>query len=251
MPRFWGVSKPSVLYTPASRGSFALYADTFIIFSVTLRCPRGSTGSTIPLVSYDSIVLLSDEGTFGFASSRPHLDPRDAGGSARETSPPDSTGRSWGPGSIWRVSVALSPGDRVKTFDRIIRIRELPSLELVPPDHRFDVERFLEVRASKECSEFRTWLRTVGRATDGEIHEKVGTVRTRLGPYVHGTSGKAARIAISVITGFIPLFGAALGAGWSVVDSYLLERVFPVSGPTVFLNRDYNSLFKPSRPNLS
>jgi hypothetical protein len=149
------------------------------------------------------------------------------------------------------LTAALSPGDRVKTFDRVIRIRELPSLELVPPDHRFDVERFLEVRASKECSEFRTWLRTVGRDTDEEIHERVDTVRTRLGPYVHGTSGKAARIAISVITGLIPLFGAALGAGWSVVDSYLLERVFPVSGPTVFLSRDYNSLFKPSRPDPS
>jgi hypothetical protein len=145
------------------------------------------------------------------------------------------------------LTAALSPGDRAKTFARVVRIRELPSFDLVQPDHGFDVERFLEVRASKECSEFRTWLRSVGQATDEEIHERVNTARTRLGPYVHGTTGKAVRIAISFVTGLIP----ALGFAWSVVDSYLLERVFPVSGPTVFLSRHYRSLFKTSRPDLS
>lgn len=149
------------------------------------------------------------------------------------------------------LTAALSPGGRVKTFDRVIRIRELPSFDLVPIGRGFDVEGFLEVRASKECSDFRSSLRNMGQATDEEIHEKVNGVRIRLGPFIQGPAGKVARVAVSVLTGLIPPFGALLGAAWSVVDSFLLERVFPVSGLTVFLSRQYKSLFRANRLDAS
>jgi len=86
--------------------------------------------------------------------------------------------------------------------------------------------------------------RSAKHATDEGIHEQVGTVRARLGPLVHSIGGKAIRIAISTVVGIIPLVGTAIGAALSIVDSYLLERVFAVSGPTLFLSRQYPSLFE-------
>ena len=142
------------------------------------------------------------------------------------------------------LAKALAPGDQEKTFDRVIKVRGLPSFDLAQPDRSFDMDRFLEVRTSKECVEFRGWLRTMGTATDEEIHERVNTLRMKLGPLVHSAGGKGVRIAISTVIGLIPVVGSIVGLVLSAVDSYLLERVFPVSGPTLFLSRQYPSLFK-------
>lgn len=142
------------------------------------------------------------------------------------------------------LTATLSPAHQERTFDRVIKVRELPSFDLTPPDRSFDMERFIEIRTSKECTEFRAWLRRMKSATDEEIHEQVGAVRAKLGPLIHDNRGKVIRIAISTAIGLIPIIGTAVGTALSVVDSYLLEKVFPVSGPTLFLSRQYPSLFE-------
>jgi len=141
------------------------------------------------------------------------------------------------------LTSTLSPGQREKTFDRVIKIRKLPSFELVPPNREFDAERFLDIRASKQCTEFRGWLKTINTASDQEIHDRVATIRAKLGPFVQGDAGKAIRIAISVLSGLVPGLGMVTGAAWSAVDCYLLEKIFPTSGPTAFLGHAYKSLF--------
>jgi len=147
-------------------------------------------------------------------------------------------------GKLDFLTAQLSPGNRERTFGRVIRIRELPSFDLNPPGRSFDMESFLEVRAGKESIAFRAWLRNIHNATDDEIREQVASVRTKLAPFVHGPVGKAVRIAISTVSGLVPVYGLPVGLILSVIDSYLLERVFPVSGPTAFLSRQYPSLFE-------
>jgi hypothetical protein len=150
------------------------------------------------------------------------------------------------------LTATFSPGNLEKTFDRVVKIRELPSFDLTQPDRSFDMERFLEIRSSKECNEFRVWLRTTMKsATDPEIHGQINTMRAKFGPLVHGNSGKGIRIAISTAIGFIPILGTAVAAVLSIVDSYLLEKLFPISGPTIFLSRQYPSLFEKRDPHHS
>jgi hypothetical protein len=146
-------------------------------------------------------------------------------------------------GKLEFLADTLSPGELEKTFDRVVKIRKLPSLDLAPPDRLFDMEKFLEVRESKECTEFREWLRRMRSATDEEIDEKVNAIRAKFGTMIQGNTGKGIRIVIATAVGLIPILGAAAGAILSTVDSYLLEKVFPSSGPMAFLSRQYSSLF--------
>ncbi len=142
------------------------------------------------------------------------------------------------------LGTALSPGIQEKTFDRVVKVRQLPSFDMAPPDRSFDMDRLLEIRRSKECIEFRAWLRTMGAASDEEVHERVNTLRVKLGPLIQSKTGKTIRIAISTVVGLIPIVGSIVGLVLSSVDSFVLERLFPVSGPTLFLSRHYPSLFK-------
>jgi hypothetical protein len=142
-----------------------------------------------------------------------------------------------------------SPDEREDTFTRILKLKHLPTFELNPPDRSFDMEQFLEIRASKEAVEFRTWFREMNSSTDEEIRQQVHTLRVRLGPFVHGNIGRGIRLAVSTAVGLIPFAGTVLGAGLSVIDSYLLEKIFPVSGPTLFLSSKYPSLFESTNIN--
>jgi hypothetical protein len=142
------------------------------------------------------------------------------------------------------LAETLSPGDHERTFSRVIDIRNLPSIDLIAPGTDFDVDRFLDIRRSKAAADFRTWIRTMKLASDEDIREQIGTIRSRLGPLVHGGIGKAVRIAISTVSGMVPLYGTPISLALSIVDSYLLEHIFPISGPTAFLSNEYQSLFE-------
>lgn len=138
------------------------------------------------------------------------------------------------------LSASLSPGSREREFDRILKLKQMPAIGEFLPDRSFDVERFLEVRDTKECREFRAWLRTTRFESDQEICDRINSIRIRLAPFVHGITGKSLRVVVSGLVGMIPALGIVVGA----LDTFLAEKLFPISGPVLFLSRQYPALFK-------
>lgn len=137
------------------------------------------------------------------------------------------------------LAKTLSPKRQEKSFHRVLRIGGFPCFEFAPPDQRFDMERFLKIRESDECVSFRDWLRRTVLQDEREIYAQVGSLRARLGVFVHGTTGKLIRFAVNGAAGLLPIAGLALGA----IDTFVLEKILPVSGPAVFLDALYGSLF--------
>ncbi len=137
----------------------------------------------------------------------------------------------------------VTSGIQEQSFSRVLRIRKLPSLELARLDKSFDMEGFLAARGSKECLEFRSWLATLSTASDRDIADQINTVRAKLGPYIQGPAAKVIRLAVSTVAGLVPVFGTVAGIVLSTLDTFVVDRIFPVSGPTLFLSRSYRSLF--------
>jgi hypothetical protein len=102
---------------------------------------------------------------------------------------------------------------------------------------------FLEVRASQECIEFRSWLRNLDDFTDAELHRQVSSVRTKLGISAHSPSDKVIRLAITTGVGLVPVVGPLLGLAASSLDSFLADELLREDGPTAFLTRLYPSMF--------
>ena len=126
-------------------------------------------------------------------------------------------------------------------FERILKISALPSFELSPLDQSFDVDQFLKVRSSKECTEFRAFVRRSAQLNEKDLHEHLNSVRARLGSFLQSSTGKLWRFGISTAVGVLP-FGNIAGPALGVVDSFVVERIFPTSGPLVFLHRLYRTL---------
>jgi hypothetical protein len=127
---------------------------------------------------------------------------------------------------------------------RVIEIAGLPDLSVAVEEGDFDVERFLQVRGSRECQEFRQWLRSLDSASDAEVRDRVESLRARLGTMARSGEGKVIRFLAGTGAGFVPIVGLALGPALGALDAFLVDRVLPESSPITFLGRLYPSLFK-------
>jgi hypothetical protein len=60
----------------------------------------------------------------------------------------------------------VSPDSKIDQFDRLIEITDMPSFDDIGTELKLNIVKFLKVRESKECSEFRNWLSTISDLED-------------------------------------------------------------------------------------
>ena len=131
-------------------------------------------------------------------------------------------------------------------LNRILQIQGFPDLGTLADEGRLRLDKILEIREARECKEFREWLREIDKATDQEIRDQVENLRFAIGNFLGRTSGKIVRLLVSSGLGLVPPVGTVLGLGASIVDSFVIERLFPVSGPISFVNNMLPSAFEMS-----
>jgi hypothetical protein len=150
------------------------------------------------------------------------------------------------------IRQTLKPNEPIVQFCRVSNIVGLPSFDAALAEGTIDIERFLDVRQSAECRDFRAFLTRAVAFNDAELSERVKSLRSRLGNFLQrSTAGKALRVLattavslmVETITGAL---GASVAAGIaaSATDTFVLERLFPSSGVVAFLGKQYPSIFK-------
>jgi hypothetical protein len=134
---------------------------------------------------------------------------------------------------------ATDPDAQKRRFDRVLEAADLPALD----PRKVDLERFIEIRHSRECREFRDWLWTVDEFSEGELRERVRVLRHRIGDIAQSGVGKTFRWAVSTAIGMIPVVGTLAGAGAGLLDSFVVDKLLPQAGVVTFLGRQYPSMF--------
>lgn len=128
----------------------------------------------------------------------------------------------------------------VRTLHRVLEIRGLPRLEEAVQNGTFDPKRFVTAIQQPSCYEFRRWLRDQSPdMTPQELEAAGRSLRERFGGFLKTRWGKAARFLLGVGLGAIPNSDVAMAvsAGYSALDAFVIEHLFPSHGPVVFLTR--------------
>lgn len=141
------------------------------------------------------------------------------------------------------VFQALDPNKHEVNLNRVLRLKKCPNI-VSDPYQTVSIEKLLEVRKSQELKLFREWLRKIDDANDSEVVEQLNSIRSKLGVFAQGDGGKASRLAISTLAGFVPVVGAFAGLGFGAVDAFLLEKILPYSGVVAFVDKLYPSIFQ-------
>jgi len=126
-------------------------------------------------------------------------------------------------------------------FRRIVSLLDLPEVPLEPA--RFDMERFLSVRASAECLDFRNWLAQTADWSDDQVVDHVRSLRQTFARHYQSIGGKTLRLLASTGIGLIPGVGTIIAAVQSGLDTFVLDKVLKPSGAIAFLQCAYPSLF--------
>ena len=134
-----------------------------------------------------------------------------------------------------------NPGEQQKQFARVTKLLDLPQV----PSLGFDVGRFIELRTSPECLEFRSWLAGTSKWSDAEIIDQVKSFRRTFSRFYNAPTGKALRIMISAGLGIIPPLrvGLELTLAASALDWFVVEQFLQPSGAITFIASGYPSVF--------
>jgi len=134
----------------------------------------------------------------------------------------------------------LDPKLQDEQFRRVIAIAGLPEFGSAT---KVDMDKFLSIRESRECAEFRQWLRSAESETDAQIRERLTNVREKLGSMVQGRAGKTVRFLVTSGVGLIPVIGNVAGPVLSGLDTFVVDKLLKSSGPISFISTLYPSLF--------
>jgi hypothetical protein len=141
------------------------------------------------------------------------------------------------------VEASLSPKVKEERLRRVIELRGLPSIA-DQNQIAINAKRLLQIRDSPECVEFRNWLANADEASDEEIEGFSRSISTRIGTFIRSSTGRTLRFLCTTGAGIIPMGGLIAGPVISAIDQFLLEKVFPYSGPVAFIDSMYPSIFE-------
>lgn len=139
------------------------------------------------------------------------------------------------------LASAISPKTDEDKFQRVIELTGLPQIKNTS---EIDAKKLLKIRNSTEAAEFRQWLRTTNGLSDAEIVKHVRSLSKAIGTFLGGEIGQNIRFLITNGIGFIPVVGQAISIPLSILDHFVVDKLFPRSGVVTFIDDMYPSIFK-------
>jgi len=136
------------------------------------------------------------------------------------------------------IAGAVDPTDAEKRLFRVARLVGMPLFDASTMNLRIDA--LLGIRESDELRAFRDWLATSDGLDDKHVRALLKGYRARLATRFRSGSATVTRLMVECAVGVKnPVAGLAL----TVLDSFLLEKLLPHSGPAAFINKTFPSLF--------
>jgi len=142
------------------------------------------------------------------------------------------------------VTAAVDPSVQEQRTRRILAWSELPDLEEAISNKRIRIDRLMELRESKECADFRRWLWSANDLADNELHERIGSLFSKVSLSLSSKTGRVLRWLATTGIGLVPGVGQALGPAAGVLDTFVLDKLLQSDGVVTFLGQAYPSIFE-------
>ena len=141
------------------------------------------------------------------------------------------------------LASVIRPEIDEERFQRVIELIGLPQFKN-RNSIQINAKKLLETRNLAEALEFRKWLTTTDGMSDKEIIQQVRSLSKTIGRIIGGDMGKNIRFLVTNGIGIIPVIGSAISLSLSTLDHFLIDKIFPRSGVTAFIDEKYPSIFE-------
>ncbi|MGH7800516.1 MAG: hypothetical protein ACREOW_07790 [Thermodesulfobacteriota bacterium] len=132
----------------------------------------------------------------------------------------------------------------IPNFHRVLSAKGLPNFSEAVGEGRIDLLKVLEIRESRECVDFRTWLWSQDNIDETELKERLNSFSQRWKDFFKTVGGKTISWLASTSLSAIPIAGNIIGAGMSFYDKFLAREVLPHEGAITFINNKLPSIYQ-------
>jgi len=133
---------------------------------------------------------------------------------------------------------AVFPGHTERRVTRVAKLIGLPQFD--PEKIRLNVSKLFRARESDDLRAFRDWLATSDGVPDDEVRQLLTGYRAVVSTFVRGGSVTMVRLVVEGMAGWMhPVLGLALPA----LDTFIVEKLLPHSGPAAFVGKTFSSLY--------
>lgn len=140
-----------------------------------------------------------------------------------------------------RVASLNSHQSGAKALNRVLSLKGLPEIKL-SANYNIDINKFIKIKQSKECTDFREWLRTINNNTsDKEILDYINNFKAKISNSVNSGQGKIIRFLANTVIG---VFNSPASIGLGAVDTFVADKILPQNGVVSFVNNKIPSIFK-------
>src|SRR5699024_7951117 len=129
-------------------------------------------------------------------------------------------------------------------LQRVINLAGFPSIEEKYATEGLNLEHLLEIRKEDEVVNFRNWLYSTEYISDEKLEDMLNNLKVKLSKVLDTGWGKSLKFIFSTGLGAIPGVGQVVGAGYSLIDTFVLESLLSQPGAITFISRQYPTIFE-------
>ncbi|OCC16386.1 hypothetical protein DBT_0203 [Dissulfuribacter thermophilus] len=136
------------------------------------------------------------------------------------------------------------PHEFERRFTSLLSIVDLPNFDGVGTEFTINIEKFLKIRDSQECKEFRSWLINLDQIDEKEIKERILSLRAKVSRLISSKTGTTVKTLVISGIGLIPAPAASfIGLGLDFLSSFIADKFFKKDGVATFIGQQYPSIF--------
>jgi len=129
-------------------------------------------------------------------------------------------------------------------LQRVINLAGFPSIEEKYATEGLNLEHLLEIRKEDEVVNFRNWLYSTEYISDEKLEDMLNNLKVKLSKVLDTGWGKSLKFIFSTGLGAMPGVGQVVGAGYSLIDTFVLESLLSQPGAITFISRQYPTIFE-------
>jgi hypothetical protein len=113
---------------------------------------------------------------------------------------------------------------------RVLELKELPVLE---EGSHINITALMNLRNSKECKEFREWLKSSTDKSDEAIKHELTSFKAAFANFLNTGTTRVARFVLNTaLSAKMPVAGIAIDVG----QQFIIDKILPANGPIAFIN---------------
>ncbi len=139
----------------------------------------------------------------------------------------------------------ISDKNITSNYNTVLEVKKLPDFSHALRNNKISLDNLIEIRTSRECSDFRTWLWSQDSINNDDLNERLTSLSQIFGDFLKRNPGKAIKFLLNLGLNMIPSpYNIPITTTLSFYENFLKQDVLPGKNALSFINNKLPTIYK-------